>query len=288
MTVATIIAFIFAAAVAITALIFNDRLRQIPETVETIFHEAGHTLMGVAFMQSLPLRTTFFSKAEAQVSSLTFSESRGVTYLMPAYGGYLFPVLVGPALLLFSLTPTIQVPFLLLVLIALYGLMAVMLHFFYAVRVIITLAFHIGVVLLLLAPPELMQNHGSVAGVQAGAAIIGAVFVCLVLGAWTHLFTIWRKDSLRTLAVLIISAALIAALFLFPTATAPVLFGLGIFLTLSGWKTIFVHNHHGGDFGIIEEDLGGSSRGWFVLFCAVALPISLAATARLLWVLALT
>lgn len=278
----TITLYVLFGAAAVAAVIFNRQLKQVPEFVETVVHEVSHSLAAIATGGTLPLRITFRKNAEAEIFSLTTTSSR-FSHMMMGFGGYLGPVLIGPILIVFTLTPIVKVPIMLLALIGVFVALATIFIFFPTARAILTLLFYILLATVLIAPPELMSG-GTISGVGAATACAVTIYIFMIFGSWTHLFTLLRVDSLRSLGVLFLLTVTMAGLFFLPFLAAPALFGLGLFLTLSGWRTILVHRHHGGDFGILSEELGGSSKGWFVFFCGF-LPIALLVVARLLWVL---
>ncbi|MBC9954068.1 M50 family metallopeptidase [Leucobacter sp. cx-42] len=278
----TVILYALFGILAVAAVVFNARLRRLPEVVETIVHEVSHSLAALTVGGTLPLRITLRREAEAEVFGLTTTDSR-IAAIVTAFGGYLGPIALGPTLIVLSVTPKVNTPFILFVLLGIFVALSTLFIFFPAARIFLTLALWLGGVVLLIAPPELMTG-GTAPGPAAAALIIVAIYAVSLIGLWNHLFTVWKGDSLRSLGFLIVATVAVVGLFFFPFLAGPVAFSLGIFLTLSGGKTIFTHRQHGGDFFVLSESLGGTPLRWFVVFC-FSVPLALAVVARVLFVL---
>ena len=279
-----LIGLFIAAAVAILAVVFNKRLKQIPEYIETVFHETGHALSGVPLNGGMPTRIDFFDGAEAQVEYSDY----GSGYLgrwFSTISGYGFPILYGFALIWLTFTKTLHLSTPLLACGVLFCLLILMGRLFPAFRVMFSLGFH-GCLIWLLFFPPVEGWGGTVSGFTAQLILVGFVGFALLLGSWRHIFTIAQPESLRTFLILFSLFVVLGIFHTFPALTEIsgfVLFGLGVFLMLSGVKTIALHRSSADDFRIMAEELGGTPLTYFVQF-VLLFPVALLAVIRVLWV----
>lgn len=307
-----IIGVLISVAVAITAVVFSNRLKRIPEYIETIFHETGHALTVVPFGGKLPEAIDFFDGSEAEV--LTDDSSLNpVGRWLSLLSGYAFPIVVGFVLIWLSFAPTVKVIPPLLIAAAIY----VTLIFtpkdeplFFLPRLLLTLGFFGSTLWLVFIPVETAQEiwGGEITGISAQLFLTTFVLFALFLGSIGHIGSLHRPESRRSLIVLgsvfgvivffftlpaianllknasaaidvgplssLVRMLIQDALNLLPSTVAFAFLTLGLILVIQGVKTLINHRQHGGDFKIMTEDYGFSPMVHF-LTCLISLLVSL-------------
>lgn len=279
-----IIGLLIAGAIAILAVVFSKRLRDIPQYVETVFHETGHALSGVPLNGGMPTRIDFFDGAEAQVEYADFGSGR-LGRWFSTISGYGFPILYGFALIWLTFTPKVHLVAPLLICGVLFCLLIFIGPFFPAARIPFSLGFHASLAWLLFFPPTDGWG-GFIDGYTAQLILVGFVGFALLLGSWRHIYTLGSPESLRTFIILFSLFVFLGVFYMFPFLHifgGFLMFGLGVLLMLSGVATIIDHGAEGQDFRIMADELGGTQTAYFVQFVAL-LPVALLAVIRVLWV----
>lgn len=276
-----VVGLVLAAAVAVALVVFNEKLRGIPEYVETIIHETGHSLASIPFLGGLPMRIDFYSQADAQVIYPAPPSRFGNWFTR--LSGYAFTVLYGVTLVWLTFTPQIHISDPLSAVGMIYIAMMVMGRFLPAIKIVLSLALFSCLAWVLFSPPAEAPDS-ILSGLEAQLITLGIVVFALLAGSWRHIFSRWNRETLRTFLILSTLLGTLAVIQLIPTVAGFAIFSVGLFLIISGIKTIIIHGSDAGDYCLLSDDFGFSPKFYFVQFLILS-PLALLCVLRILWVL---